>query len=192
MAEKSRRHALKRMLLASIGLGIASMLPLLKSATPAPLKIPEWPRFKVANIKDLEVGKPKIFMYPLENTPNILVKLGKSAQGGVGPEKDIVAYSQLCQHLGCFLRFVPAGQSSQYPDSDTFYCPCHAGIYDIKGQVLAGPPLGSLPQVLLQYDEKSQDIFAYNMGPPIIFGKGTPGSSELWRDLMGGTLVKGS
>lgn len=167
------------------------MLPLLKSATPTPLEIPKWPRVRIANLNDLEIDKPKIFMYPLDNTPNMLVKLGNHTEHGVGPDSDIVAYSQLCQHLGCFVRFVPSGQSSEFPNRPVFYCPCHAGIYDVNsGQILGGPPLYPLPQVLLQYDEKSRDIFAYGMGPPVIFGKATPGSTDVWHDLMGGTLLK--
>lgn len=37
-----------------------------------------------------------------------------------------------CTHLGCRTRY----------DADTrhFVCPCHGGIYDVDGSVLAGPP----------------------------------------------------
>jgi hypothetical protein len=49
-----------------------------------------------------------------------------------------------------------------------------------------------LPQVLLQYDDATGDLFAYGMGPPVIFGKGPPGSTEIWHDLVGGTLVSGT
>jgi arsenite oxidase small subunit len=180
------------MALASLGLGFLGILPMLRSAAPETVEVPKWPRVRIANAKDLDIGKPEIFMYPLEDTPNILVRLGKRAQGGVGADGDIVAYSQVCQHLGCFVRFQSASQQSQ--GKDTFYCPCHAGTYDADdaAQILGGPPLYPLPQVLLQYDETSGDIFAYGMGPPVIFGKGPPGSTEIWQDLVGGALVAGT
>jgi arsenite oxidase small subunit len=192
LVDESRRRSFKLMALVSLGLGFAGILPLLKSATPSSAPVPKWPNVRIANIKDLVVDTPKIFMYPLEDTPNILVKLGKRVGGGVGPEGDIVAYSQVCQHLGCFVRFQQASQQSQ--GKDTFYCPCHAGIYDAdqSAQVIGGPPLYQLPPVLLRFDDANGDIFAYGMGPPVIFGKGPPGSTEVSQDLLGGTLVAGT
>jgi len=192
LVDENKRRAFKRMALASLGLGFLGILPILRSATPGTVEVPKWPRTKIANVKDLAIDNPKIFMYPLEDTPNILVKLGKRAEGGVGPDADIVAYSQVCQHLGCFVRFQAASQQSQ--GRDLFYCPCHAGTYDAgnAAQIIGGPPLYPLPQVLLQFDDSSGEIFAYGVGPPVIFGKGPPGSNEVWQDLVGGTLVAGS
>ena len=190
--DKDRRTILKGMAAISVALGVGSALPILKSVTPVELKIPKWPRVKIAKLTDLSNQQSKVFMYPLENTPNILLKLGSRVDGGVGPDGNIVAYSQVCQHLGCFIRFTPAGQSFGMADKNVFYCPCHGGYYDAAtGIILAGPPLYPLPRTLLQYDETTGDIIAYGMGPPVIFGKGPPGSTEIWRDLMGGNLVSG-
>ena len=190
--DKDRRTILKGMAAISVALGVGASLPILKSVTPVELKIPKWPRVKIAKLSDLSSEQSKVFMYPLENTPNILLKLGSRVDGGVGPDGNIVAYSQVCQHLGCFVRFTPAGQSSGMADKNVFYCPCHGGYYDAAtGIILAGPPLYPLPRTLLQYDETTGDIIAYGMGPPVIFGKGPPGSTEIWRDLMGGNLVSG-
>jgi arsenite oxidase small subunit len=189
LVDEGKRRDFKRMALISIGLGVVGILPMLRSAIPAPVEVPKWPRVKVANAKGLNVGSSKIFTYPLEDSPNVLVKLGKRVDGGVGPDGDIVGYSQICQHLGCFVRFQSSAQQAG-STGNVFYCPCHAGIYDVSsGQILGGPPLYPLPQVLLQYDSTSGDIFAYGMGPPVIFGKGPPGSTEIWRDLVGGKLV---
>ena len=190
--DKDRRTILRWMTALSVALGIGAALPILKSVTPVELKIPKWPRTKIAKLSDLSNAQSKVFMYPLENTPNILLKLGSRVDGGIGPDGNIVAYSQVCQHLGCFVRFTPATQSSGIEGKDVFYCPCHGGYYDAAtGAILAGPPLYSLPRVLLQYDETTGDIVAYGMGPPVIFGKGSPGSTDVWRDLMGGSLVSG-
>lgn len=50
------------------------------------------------------------------------------------------AFDSTCTHLGCRTRF----------NSETMQieCPCHGGVYDTKGNVIAGPPpapLASLP-----------------------------------------------
>ena len=47
---------------------------------------------------------PVYFKYPFEDdalfSACMLVKLGTLAGGGVGPDKDIVAFSTLCTHMG--------------------------------------------------------------------------------------------
>ncbi len=55
-------------------------------------------------------------------------------------EGEIVIYSPLCTHLGCGYRWESERQ--------VFFCPCHASVFNIDGQVLAGPaprPLDTLP-----------------------------------------------
>jgi len=154
-----------------------------------------FPRVLIGNINDLAGGKTVIFNYPLEETPNVLAKLGVKAEGGVGPDGDIVAFSTICQHLGCIVGFVPAGSSpicnSGYTASGPVgYCCCHGSIYDfVNGaNVLSPPAPRPLPQVTLEFDSSTGDIFAVGMGPPTIFGHDT-GSSDVLNDLQGGTLV---
>ena len=64
---------------------------------------------------------------------------------------EVRAFDSTCTHLGCRTRF--------NPESMQIECPCHGGVYDIKGNVISGPPpapLASLPtrvehdQVLVQ------------------------------------------
>lgn len=45
---------------------------------------------------------------------------------------DLVVYSRSCTDLGCPVNY-DAG-------SACFFCPCHGGIFDQRGQRLAGPP----------------------------------------------------
>jgi arsenite oxidase small subunit len=154
-----------------------------------------FPNIRIGNLSDLAGGKVVNFNYPLEETPNILMKLGVKATGGVGPDGDIVAFSQFCQHLGCVYGFVPTGKS---PDCDnTFkaaspvgYCCCHGSVFDLAngGKVLADPAPRPVPQVILNFDTASGDIFAVGMLPPTIFGHNT-GSNNVLDDLQGGTLV---
>lgn len=47
-------------------------------------------------------------------------------------EDGFVAFSRRCTDLGCLVNWDGAKRR--------FVCPCHKGIYDIKGKNIAGPP----------------------------------------------------
>jgi menaquinol-cytochrome c reductase iron-sulfur subunit len=47
-----------------------------------------------------------------------------------------IALSSRCMHLGCPVRWVSA--------AERFICPCHGGVYNIRGQVAGGPPVRPL------------------------------------------------
>jgi arsenite oxidase small subunit len=154
-----------------------------------------FPKVKVANVGDLTTGSVVSFNYPLDNEPNLLVKLGTVASGGVGPDGDIVAFSQVCQHLGCVsVNYVQSGGSPSCNKSfaapgPVGYCCCHASVFDFAngGKVIGGPSPRPLPQVILEVDA-SGDIYATGMGPPSVFGHNT-GSNNVNDDLVGGNLV---
>lgn len=159
-----------------------------------------WPRVKLLNAKSLELLKPVSFNYPLVNTPNILVRLSLRADNGVGPDGNIVAYSTICQHLGCYFSFQASGSSppcdaSYKAPTAEGYCCCHGGEYDLvhTGKVIGGPPPRPVPMVLLDYDEATGDIYAVGMGPPTIFGHGPAGTTDpalvLTYDMQGGEVV---
>lgn len=195
---KNKRNFLKVAIAASTFITFSNLIHIVNSLNPSFTPPPrEWPKVKIANIKDLKVGEVVIFNYPLDNTPNILVKLNVRVQGGVGPDGDIVAYSQLCQHLGCKVKYLHPNkyENIKVPEDlkgkHLFYCGCHIGFYDVTegAKPVAGPPLYPLPPVLLEYNEDTGDIIAYGMGPPVIYGHGPLGSSEVSRNLRGGRLV---
>jgi len=155
---------------------------------------PGFPVIMIASLSDLDANKPMYFYYPLTDTPNVLVKLGTKAEGGVGPDGDIVAFSQTCQHLGCSVGYVasggsPACDSSAVAAGPEAYCCCHGSSYDLTNgaKVLGGPAPRPLPQVILKVDS-SGNIYATGMTPPTIFGYDT-GSNNVSADLTGGTLV---
>jgi arsenite oxidase small subunit len=197
-----RRNFLK---LAAAGGGAIAILGLasaIKAVTFIPSATPQlaWPKIKVANINSLQLLKPVTFNYPLTNTPNLLVKLGVKAKGGIGPDQDIVAFSDICQHLGCFYGFVPPKGSppcnTAYKTSlSEGYCCCHGSQYDFSdgAKVIGGPAPRPVPQVQLELDESTGDISAVSMGPPTIYGHGPPGTTDpalvLKYDLQGGTVV---
>jgi menaquinol-cytochrome c reductase iron-sulfur subunit len=47
-----------------------------------------------------------------------------------------IALSSRCMHLGCPVRWVAPAQR--------FICPCHGGVYNLRGQVSGGPPVRPL------------------------------------------------
>lgn len=56
------------------------------------------------------------------------------------PDGGVMALHRACPHLGCTVAWDPTRQQ--------FVCPCHASVFDIRGEVLAAPsprPLDYLP-----------------------------------------------
>jgi cytochrome b6-f complex iron-sulfur subunit len=52
--------------------------------------------------------------------------------------KKFRAFSAICTHLGCIVKWDPASQK--------ILCPCHAGSFGPDGKVLGGPPPRPLPE----------------------------------------------
>jgi cytochrome b6-f complex iron-sulfur subunit len=48
------------------------------------------------------------------------------------------AFSAICTHLGCVVKWDPASRK--------ILCPCHAGVFGPDGKVLGGPPPRPLPE----------------------------------------------
>jgi arsenite oxidase small subunit len=103
-----------------------------------------YPRLRVASLAQLKPNKPVSFTYPLKAQPSVLVDFGHAVPGGVGPNKSIVAYSLLCQHMGC-----PVVYKANIRE---FVCPCHQTRYDPErlGSIIQGLAMTPLPRVLLQ------------------------------------------
>jgi nitrite reductase/ring-hydroxylating ferredoxin subunit len=108
------------------------------------------PAVPIVRVEEVPVGGSRLFHYPTENDPRILVRLG---------EEHFVAYDQLCTHLLCpVLPQVAAG---------VLYCPCHEGYFDIlTGRAIAGPPRRPLPRVELEV--RNGMIYATDMQEGIV------------------------
>jgi arsenite oxidase small subunit len=199
--DESRRNFLKISVVLSAILAAGGIAAVTKSVTNraqtsegASSTPNTFPKVKIATLSSLAVDQVVSFNYPLDNEPNILIKLGQKASGGVGPDQDIVAFSQLCQHLGCDYAYLAPGTSPKCDSSykaqgPEGYCCCHGSIYDFTnaGKVLGGPASRPVPQVILEVDAKD-DIYAKGMSPPAIFGHST-GSQDVTNDLQGGNVV---
>lgn len=109
-----------------------------KSTQQSPVK-------KIASIDSVKVNDFMTFQYPAKGDSCILVRLDQTK---------FVAFSNKCTHLMC--PVIPK------MDEKKFYCPCHAGFFDMAtGNVLAGPPPRSLARVKLKF--MGGDIYAEGM-----------------------------
>jgi len=136
----TRRHFIK---LGSTGvagvLASQSFAPRTDAATPA-----RYPVIAVAPLKDVGPGAAIAFAYPDAGSPAILLRLTESATNGVGPGRDIVAFSTLCTHKGCPVAFKP--------ERKMFICPCHWSTFDPAkaGALIIGQASQQLPQIELR------------------------------------------
>lgn len=150
----SRRHFLLTggTAVAVIALGA---LPGLMLSTPVQAVQASYPRKRIGSLKAIKIGVPVEFAYPLDDVSNVLVKLGAPAGGGIGPERDIVAFNQQCTHMGGPLNGSYKGEHQVLGP-----CPIHLTTFDLTrhGMVISGHGTESLPQILLE--TKGDDIIA--------------------------------
>lgn len=113
-----------------------------------------YPRKAVGSAAQMKVGQPVAFTYPDASSPCTAIKLGTPAEGGVGPDRDIVAFSTLCTHMGCPVAFDAK--------SGCFKCPCHFSTFDAEkgGQMVCGQATEDLPRIVLQYDAGAGTVTA--------------------------------
>jgi arsenite oxidase small subunit len=125
-----------------------------------------YPVQALARARDLTTDKPLLFTYPDTSSPCALLKTGRAVPGGIGPDRDIVAYSVLCTHRGCPVNYDATAR--------TFKCPCHFSIFDPEksGQQVCGQATENLPRVVLDYDAKADQIAAVSVDG-LIYGRRT-------------------
>lgn len=202
-----RRRTLKLLVtLAGAAMIIGALPPAIEEIIPPISGLKDFPTLKLLdpNGKPIKASSippntPYLFVfdYPLSNEPNMLINLGESVPpttvvvpqtkvtyefpGGVGPNNSIVAYSGICQHLGCrtpLISFYPNLPSCQPaltikgPLKGVIHCLCHGSTYDPAkgGAVLTGPTVRPLPYVLLKYDPSTDELYAVRMYGPVIYG----------------------
>lgn len=147
-----------------------TLFPGTAEAQTVPARVVGYPRKFIANLSDLTDHKPLDFTYPddLKNAQAFVVKMGGvPAGGGVGPKRDVVAFSYLCTHQGGPLN----GTYKATDDHRTLGpCPFHLSLYDLRrhGIIVSGQAYESLPQVLLEVE--AEKIYAVGM-MGLIFGR---------------------
>ncbi len=140
----NRRDFVKAGSAGVVGLAAATALPSL----PAQAAIgPAYPVVDIAPVDALTPNTIVEFVYPDEASPAVLVRLAEAGDGGVGPNQEIVAYSQLCTPKGC-----PVAYRSRHK---LFVCPCHWSTFDPAkaGTLVIGQASHSLPQITLRVSD---------------------------------------
>jgi arsenite oxidase small subunit len=101
-----------------------------------------YPALIVAQAGEIPVGGSKIFTYPTDIEPCILLRSSGDTY---------VAFSRICTHASCPVHYQPA--------ENRLDCPCHGGGFSAAdGSVLFGPPPHPLPRIILE--RRGQEIVA--------------------------------
>jgi len=74
-------------------------------------------------ISRAQVGVGQAHFFQFQGHPAVVLQ----SRPGV-----FVAFSAICTHLGCIIKWLP--------EKEEFLCPCHAGRFATDGKVLGGPP----------------------------------------------------
>lgn len=132
-SEITRRIFCNRVLLTSVGLGLAAInlkVEAAKGQTPSLA----YPPMKIEGAERVLPGSFLYFSYPTANDPAVLVR---------GHDGEYLAYGRKCAHLGCSVDFDSQRRCLK--------CPCHQGAYDARtGYVMYGPPPRPLDQIVFQ------------------------------------------
>ena len=204
--DETRRNILKlagvgALVLAGGGLGAAAI----QYVQPPTVGLTSYPKVQLIDVSgkpltvasvesEYNVGTSDLFLfnYPLRNEPNFLLNLAPvngqtpsasnpgayQVPGGIGTNGSIVAYSAICQHLGCpapAIAYYPPGTcprtfgSGSTPLPFYLHCSCHGSTYDVTNSAanLTGPAVLPLPQVVLASDASGY-LYATGLnGPPV-------------------------
>jgi len=110
----------------------------------------------IGKLSELEPGKAISFRYPTDDIENLLMMLSEPAGGGVGDDRNIVAFNTICPHQGGYM-----GETEFRPQHSVLGpCPLHLSTFDLTkhGMIVSGHAVESLPQIVLEID--GDDIVA--------------------------------
>jgi Rieske Fe-S protein len=79
---------------------------------------------EVGKVSDFEEGVPKLIKYQGSTTDEGIYVINMAKEGWL-------ALDFHCTHLQCAVNYEEAAKK--------FMCPCHGGVFDLKGNVLSGP-----------------------------------------------------
>ncbi|CAA7599981.1 Rieske 2Fe-2S subunit signature [Acididesulfobacillus acetoxydans] len=83
------------------------------------------PLLPVGKTTEFSLDTPKLVVYKYGGIEQGVYVINTSDEGWI-------ALDFHCTHLQCAVNWIPAIKK--------FACPCHGGVYDMKGHVLGGPP----------------------------------------------------
>ena len=134
-------------------------------------------------VRDLAADTNYVFQYPFAATPCLLVRLSRPAavtanlqredgaqyawQGGVGANRDVVAFSAICAHKLAyptrevsFIRF--QRERSATSAGQVIHCCADHSVYDPAqgARVVAGPAPQPLAAIVLEHDGADDGLYA--------------------------------
>jgi Rieske Fe-S protein len=129
-----KRRGFLKILLAFLGsvTFLSFAYSLFKFLTLLPPKSADFKKFTIRKI-DVPSGEAKNFIF--NNMPAVIVN---------NQDKGYIAFSRTCTHLGCLIEYSKSNMM--------FICPCHAGIFDLEGNVVSGPPPKPLTAIPLKIE----------------------------------------
>jgi Rieske Fe-S protein len=105
----------------NVGLAVWTQLRSINTGEPRP----------IVALTSVPVGDTYLFRYPTEADPAILLRVD---------EREVVAFSQQCTHLGCVVYY--------QANESRWHCPCHEGNFaTLTGDVISGPPTRPLGRI---------------------------------------------
>lgn len=103
------------------------------------------PWVDVGDITKLQINSPEEVVFRRARTDGWKVTNEKTTAWVVrSSEKDVVAFTPQCTHLGCAYHWDMRNKE--------FLCPCHTSTFGLDGKVLTGPA----PRALDRYEIKLQ------------------------------------
>jgi menaquinol-cytochrome c reductase iron-sulfur subunit len=132
---KISRRDFMQITIAAIGglIGIAVGVPAIEYIVGPALKknVQNW--IQLGAVSKVELNTPTLFKANIQNQTGWIVSQDEiSVYVMTENGHSFTAMSNVCTHLGCRVRWIPADSK--------FACPCHNGVFDKHGSVLSGPP----------------------------------------------------
>lgn len=144
----SRRGFMRRAIAAIVGLiGVSLIGPLVGYVVSPALRRREGAQLSnIGTAVDLSVGQPREMSTVVSFKDGWMeTKTTRSVWAVKKESGEVIVYNPHCTHLGCAYGW-NSGEK-------LFKCPCHGGVYDIDGKVLAGPPPRPLDRMEYQLEE---------------------------------------
>ena len=88
----------------------------------------------IIDVEQLRAGESLDYIAP-SGTRVVIARQGEGTSA-----EDFIALSSVCPHLGCQVHWEA--------QNDRFFCPCHNGAFDARGQATEGPPAKARQQLL--------------------------------------------
>lgn len=145
-----RRSALAKIVTAGLGLITAGLAGLVGLVAAPSMTRPARRWRKAASVLDLPPDRPMAAVLA-ERQADGWYQTRKQTIVFIDREGDgYRALSATCAHLGCRVKWDDTKKQ--------FLCPCHGGVYDREGRVLAGPPPAPLERYAVRMNAQTSDL----------------------------------